>query len=220
MGLFEHLFGTTRKHQINIHKHGHRCYTEGLSYHEHALVNLLASSLDSRKYFIFNNIILPSSHTITSQIDHVVVSEYGIFVIESKAWSGWIFANRNHKNWTACYRGGKKFKFQNPILQNFAHISALKEQLPFLKKSFFNVVVFSNVSEFKTPRIPCVLYDYELVNFIKTKSNKWLKKDEVAMTIGKLLMLCQTHNVNREKHVQNLQSVHSAKNLSSAHLMK
>ena len=215
MGFFDYLFKTDNRHQIEIHNHGHRCYTEGLNPHEKSLVNLLARDLDSKKYFIFNNLVLPSSHTISCQIDHVIVSEYGIFVIESKDYSGWIFASEHRKNWTVCYRGGKKFKFQNPILQNFAHVSALKEQLPFLRKSFFNIVVFSENCEFKTDRISKVIYDHELISYICEKKRQWLKEDEVTMTVGKLLMLCQTHNVNTERHVKNLELVHGGKTQSS-----
>jgi len=212
MGFLDFLLGTQEyNHRLQIHQHGHRCYTEGLNHHEKTLVSLLAKNLDSKQYFIFNNLVIPSSHTISCQIDHIVVSEYGIFVIESKDYSGWIFANENKKNWTACYRGGLKFKFQNPILQNFAHISALKEQLPFLKKCFFNIIVFSEFSEFKTERISNVVYDSELISYIKEKQKHWLNEAEVTMTIGKLLMLCQTHNVNNERHVKNLELVHGGR---------
>jgi hypothetical protein len=215
MGFFSNLFGADKSHQLTIHNHGHRCYTEGLSAHEKSLVVMMAKNLDSDKYFIFNNITLPSSHTITSQIDHVIVSQFGIFVIESKDYSGWIFANENRKKWTACYKGGRKYHFQNPIFQNFAHISALKEQLPFLQKSFFSVIVFSEFCKFKTGRIPNVIHDHELINHIKSKERIWLREEEVTMTIGKLLMLCQTHNVSKESHIKNLQSVHKADDLLS-----
>lgn len=208
MGFFDYLFKSDTRHQVEIHNHGHRCYTEGLNLHEKSLVSLMAKNLDSEKYFIFNNLVLPSSHTISCQIDHVVVSEYGIFVIESKNYNGWVFANEHHKHWTVCYRGGKKFKFQNPILQNFAHVSALKEQLSFLKKSFFNIVVFSENCEFRTKRISRVIHDHELISYIREKKRRWLREDEVTMTVGKLLMLCQTHNVNTQRHVKNLELVH------------
>jgi hypothetical protein len=139
----------------------------------------------------------------------VVVSEYGIFVIESKDYSGWIFANKDRKNWTACYHGGKKFQFQNPIFQNFAHVSALKEQLSFLQKCYFSVIVFSKSSEFKTERIQNVLYDDELIDYIKRKQRKWLREEEMMMVIGKLLMLCQTNNISINDHIENVSSIHN-----------
>jgi hypothetical protein len=92
----------------------------------------------------------------------------------------------------------------------------LKEQLPFLQKSFFSVIVFSEFCEFKTDRISNVIHDHELINHIKSKERIWLREEEVTMTIGKLLMLCQTHNVSKESHIKNLQSVHNADELLTA----
>jgi hypothetical protein len=172
---------------------------------------LLAKELDPKKYFIFNNITVPSSNTTTAQIDHVIISEYGIFVVESKDYSGWIFGNRDNRVWTVTYPWSKKFTFQNPLFQNFSHVSALKEQLPFLQRCFFSVAVFSHNSKFRTERIPNVLYDNELTNFIKSKGKKWLREEEVMLAIGKLSILCQTHQVSKEQHVTNLQTAHSNK---------
>jgi hypothetical protein len=64
---------------LKIHKngHGHRCYMDGLSESEYRIVKLLANNLDHNEYFIFNNIILPSEFSETTQIDHIVVSKYG-----------------------------------------------------------------------------------------------------------------------------------------------
>jgi len=206
-------FSDTEHSKIIIHNHGHRCYSEGLNDHEYELVTLLARHLSPQKYFIFNNIILPSSFTKSTQVDHIVVSEYGIFVIESKDYKGWIFGDKNRSNWMQTLYSGKKYPFQNPILQNFAHVSALKEQLPFLNKCFFNVVVFSNRAEFKTERIKNVLYDDELIDFIKHKDKQWLREEEIMMTIGKLSMLCQTNQVTEEQHIMNLDHVHRSKNV-------
>lgn len=134
-----------------ISRHGHRCYLDhGLTRGELDVVHLLASNLSHKEYFIFNNLIVPSDVLGTTEIDHVVVSRFGVFVIENKDLSGWVFANKSHKKWTQTFRRGKKYEFQNPLIQNFAHVSALKEQLPFIKNRFFNVVVFSGRSEFKT----------------------------------------------------------------------
>lgn len=218
MGLLRFLlekFTGVESPKLVIHKHGHRCYSEGLSDYEYDLVTLLARNLDPEKYFIFNNIMLPSSYTKSTQVDHIIVSEYGIFVIESKDYKGWVFGNKNRSNWVQTLYTGQKHSFQNPILQNFAHVSALKEQLPFLNKCFFNVVVFSDRSEFKTERINNVLYDDELISFIMNKGKKWLREEEIMMTIGKLSMLCQTNQVTEEQHIKNLNQVHRNTNVDA-----
>ena len=120
MGFFSKLFGTYtfENHRVTIHKHGHRCYSEGLNFYEQSVVSILARNLNSNKYYLFNNVILPCSNTKTTQIDHVVVSEYGIFVIESKDYGGWIFGNRDRSKWTQSMKTGNKYQFQNPLHQN------------------------------------------------------------------------------------------------------
>lgn len=218
MGIFDLIIGKSAKHSYHkakIHRHGHRCYTEGLDHNEYALVSHLAQNLDSSEYFIFNNLTIPSSSTISSQIDHVIVSKYGIFVIESKHYNGFIFAHANRNEWTVTYRGGSKFKFQNPIIQNFGHVSALKEQLPFLRRCFFNIVTFSGDCVFKTDRINDVLYSEELVDCIKKRNRIWLQEEEIHMVIGKLLMLCQTNDIDLESHIKNLQIHHAKKTIAA-----
>ena len=49
----------------------------------------------SPDYFLMNHITLPLGDG-TTQIDHILVSRFGVFVIETKHCKGWIFANANH----------------------------------------------------------------------------------------------------------------------------
>jgi hypothetical protein len=86
-------------------------------------------SLDPRQYTVLDDLMLPSHGNIaTTQVDHVVVSNYGIFCIETKSYKGWIFANAQQQYWTqVIYRYRKKF--YNPLRQNFAHTKAIEEIL-------------------------------------------------------------------------------------------
>lgn len=98
-------------------------------------------------YVAFNDVYVPKKDGRTTQIDHIVVSPYGIFVIETKNYSGWIFGSERQKNWTqTIYK--KKSKFYNPILQNESHVNALKhylgQDLPMI-----SMIVFSNAATFK-----------------------------------------------------------------------
>ena len=89
------------------------------------MVKKSLEKLDSKEYHIFHDLYIPTKKG-TSQIDHVVVSSKGIFVLETKNYTGWIFGSENSQNWTqVIYK--RKEKFYNPIWQNFGHIQALKE---------------------------------------------------------------------------------------------
>ncbi len=177
---------------------------------------MLANNLDHNEYFIFNNIILPSEFSETTQIDHIVVSKYGVFVIESKEYSGWIFAHSNRKQWTQTLPGGNKYPINNPIWQNYGHVLAIKNQLPLLGNRIFNVVVFSGNCEFKKEKPENVFYEHELIDFIKSKNDIKLKEVELLVVIGKLSMLCQVTDITNEEHVQNIKSAFEKLNLNGS----
>lgn len=83
----------------------------------------MSLSLDSQTYHRFDNIIIPTTNG-TTQNDHILVSKFGIFVIETKNMKGWIFADQYQPQWTQLIHG-RKYKFQNPLRQNFRHTKCL-----------------------------------------------------------------------------------------------
>jgi hypothetical protein len=100
--------------------------------------------LDSKKYKVLSNLLLPSDgNTPTTQIDHIVVSNFGIFCIETKAYKGWIFGNINDQKWTQVIFNHKE-RFYNPFRQNYAHIKALESALGTdkIKVQIVPIVVF------------------------------------------------------------------------------
>lgn len=88
-------------------------------------VNLRLKLLGSQ-FILMPNLLLDNGNGNTSQIDHVVLSEYGIFVIETKNYTGWIFGNEKSDNWLQVIFKERHY-FRNPIKQNLSHIYALKK---------------------------------------------------------------------------------------------
>jgi len=194
---------------INSEKHGCKCYMEGLSEGEQEVAHLLSRELSYKDYFLFNNLILPSENNASTQIDHLVVSKFGIFVIESKDYQGWIFGDKDQASWTQSLPGGKnKFQFQNPIHQNYAHIMALKALLPFVGDNFNSIVVFSNKSEFKTTILENVVNLDGLIGYIKKHTQERLADNDLQLAIGRLSFLCQTVDISAAEHVANLHVNH------------
>jgi hypothetical protein len=116
---------------------------------EHAVAALLTASLNKEIYTSFHNVIVPTIDG-SVQIDHIVASQFGIFVIETKNTRGWIFGRERDFNWTQVLRN-KKRRFQNPLRQNYGHTRALAE-LSLLDHAIFqSIVFFSGICEFKTP---------------------------------------------------------------------
>ena len=96
------------------------------------------------------NLYIERDNGYISEIDLVFIHETGIYVIESKNYSGWIYGNKTHQHWTQVLKSGEKFKFYNPIKQNKTHINALIEVLYSIPyKYFINLIVFSERCELK-----------------------------------------------------------------------
>ena len=79
-------------------------------------------------YILLNDLTLPDGEGATTQIDHLLLSPFGVFVIETKNYKGWIFGSERQKQWTQkIYK--KSFKFQNPSHQNYKHMKVLEQVL-------------------------------------------------------------------------------------------
>ena len=123
----------------------------------------------------------------------MVVSHKGIFVLETKNYTGWIFGNENSQNWTqVIYK--RKEKFYNPIWQNFGHIQALKEYLgenTTQNIPFSSIIVFSNEAtlKFKEPfKKSSVIQRSQLVQIIKnTSEHPVLTTTQVNIILKKLI---------------------------------
>jgi len=94
---------------------------------------------------IMTNLYLPKADGSTTEIDLIMISETGIYVFESKNYSGWIFGDEKNKNWVQTLpKGGKKYRFFNPIWQNNGHITALKSAVGIKNNYYFkSYIVFS-----------------------------------------------------------------------------
>lgn len=96
-----------------------------------------------KEYVVLNNVIISNGKS-TAQIDHVVVSPYGIFVIETKNYKGWIFGKDYYKQWTQNIFG-RRYKFYNPVKQNETHIKALRKLLyQFGNIPYISIIAFSS----------------------------------------------------------------------------
>ncbi|MGB8816008.1 MAG: nuclease-related domain-containing protein [Minisyncoccia bacterium] len=199
--------------EINSEKHGCKCYMEGLTAGEQEVAHILSEGLSYKDYFIFNNLTIPSTLNGSSQIDHLVVSKFGIFVIESKDYKGWIFGSKDKENWTQSLPGGeKKFQFQNPIRQNYSHIIALQDLIPFVNKdSFESIVVFMDSCELKTPIIENIIHPRELIKSIQKFNQNKISEEKLHLIIGKLSYMCQTLNISPSQHIENLNAHHDNK---------
>jgi len=144
---------------------------------ESFVAEILQEHLPKYKYMVIHNVTLPTDGGST-QIDHIVLSQYGIFVVETKNMKGWIFGNEKQEFWTQ-KNFRKSNKFQNPLRQNYKHIKTLEKILKTDGKIIFSVVVFVGDSIFKTPMPLNVVYGKEVVDYILSKQDKILTLEQV-----------------------------------------
>ena len=171
------------------------------------LVNfLLTKLLPKEQYTLIKNITLPTDDG-TTQIDHIVVSGFGLFVIETKNMKGWIFGNANQKLWTQKifkYTG----KFQNPLHQNYKHTQTLASCLAIPNEFIYSAVVFIGDSTFKTKMPDNVTYARGCVEYIKAKQVVHFTKEQVRNLISEIEAGCLTPslktNLAHSKHVKTI----------------
>ena len=172
-----------------------------------SIVNFsITKNLDKNTYHLIKDVTLPSKDG-TTQIDHILVSKYGLFVIETKNIMGWIFGSENQKKWTQqIYK--HKNTFQNPLHQNYKHIKTLSEILNIEESKFYSVVVFTGESSFKT-KMPENVLDRGYTKYIKSKSTVLFSDTEVYKIINKIeaKQFERGFKTNRE-HVKNLKKTH------------
>lgn len=165
-----------------------------------------------REYLVFDNVLLKTnSKGGTTQIDHIVVSPYGIFVIETKSHKGKIFGNIESKNWVQTLitrKGVQKYKFYNPVLQNAGHIRALSKLLGMDYRYFSGIVVFSNPNTDIT-NVYCgnVCSPYTLATFILYNRKPILS----AYQLGYIIQKIQENNIQStyrdKKHIQYVKNI-------------
>ncbi len=143
------------------------------------MINL---KLNRKKYHLLKNITLKTEEG-TTQIDHIIVSQYGIFIIKTKNIKGSIFGEVDKKIWTQKIYD-HSVKFQNPLDQNSKHTKIIESLLEIDKNKIFSIVTFVGDNTFKTKMPKNVTYLGGFINFINSKTNKLFSKKEVEIFIS------------------------------------
>ena len=168
------------------------------------LVNTAARLfLAKDEYHLIKDVTLQTDDG-TTQIDHIIVSRYGVFVIETKNMKGWIFGSANQKTWTQkIYK--HTHKFQNPLHQNYKHVKTLEALLDIPASAIHSLVVFVGDSTFKTALPDNVVYAGGYIRYIKARHEVILSQADVETVTAEIeqLRLQRGFTTNR-KHVNHL----------------
>lgn len=166
---------------------------------EAAVRKIIVSNFKAPNFHLLNNVTIPFQDG-TTQIDQILVSTKGIFVIEVKHYSGWIFGNEKSNQWTQTIYHVKN-TFQNPIHQNFRHLKAIQQILDFLPKEYMHsIVVFSGSAEFKTPIPKGVFYLPALVSHLHSFQDNVISLNRLEFCVGRLE--CKRYELTKATDVQ------------------
>lgn len=173
-----------------------------------------------KEYIVLNDIMLPSNYG-TTQIDHIVVSPYGIFVIETKNYKGWIFGNEDSEEWTQSLIGRKKMlgwsseqhRFRNPIRQNYAHIKAVQNLLSDIGDfTIIPIVVFSDNATLKITTNKYIVTNWGNLRCIMFQFNKvCIPEQQIQPIVDKINLANIKENESREQHTSSVQSLKEQK---------
>ena len=163
--------------------------------------------LDRKIYKRFDNLILTRG-SWTTQIDHVVLSPYGLFVIETKNYDGWIFGSETDKVWTQVLHGSKR-TFQNPLHQNYGHTKALAEHLQVNHSRVHSIVFFIGEAELKTV-LPSNVMTSGLSHYVEQFRTVVFSASEMAWIEDELSRLENGPSASTREHIANVRERYSS----------
>lgn len=173
--------------------------------------------LFGRKGKVLRNLYVPKDNGETSEIDVVFITQKGIFVIESKNYSGWIFGDEKSPYWTISLPNKTKNKFYNPILQNKTHIKWLDRFLGG-EVPLFSVIVFSERCELKkinvdNPDIHIIKRDrlYATVRSVWESNKDCLDEERLNEIYNGLEALTKIDEAAKLAHINNIQEKYQKK---------
>jgi len=164
-------------------------------------------SLSAKTYRRFHHLIIPSKNG-TTQLDHLIVSQFGLFIIETKNKKGWIFGSEKQPNWTqALY--GCNYSFQNPLRQTYRQKKILSEFLDMDEALVHTVVYFVGDCTFKTP-LPDNVLRSRLGRYIKGHRDQILSPQEVERLVSVLEKHKSESGLTTRDHLRSLKQRHSS----------
>lgn len=172
------------------------------------LVRLRLKRLDESSYTVLNDILIKTEEG-TTQIDHIVVSEYGIFVIETKHMTGKVYATDFGEQWKVYY-GKRCRKLFNPFRQNYGHIKNLESLLSAPEEAFKPILVFIKKSRLtlnrKEVKKNTLLYHTELVKHIRSVTDKCITLEQKLIYINQINAANIRNSKNMHEHVKYVKS--------------
>nr|WP_279089190.1 NERD domain-containing protein [Comamonas thiooxydans] len=177
---------------------------------ERAVQAAIRRQLDPLVYVDMHNVTLPTADGGSTQIDHLIFSPYGLFVLETKNYQGWIFGTEKQREWTQqIFR--KRSRFQNPLRQNYKHIKTLQSLLDIAPEHLHSVIAFVGDCEFKTEMPAHVTRGLGFVGHIQSFAEPVWSPEQMQALLDKLEELrLQPGRATDRRHVAHVRQLQAA----------
>ena len=183
---------------------------------ERAVQRLIAQRLNPLVYVDLHNVTLPTANGGSTQIDHLIFSPYGLFVLETKNYQGWIFGTEKQREWTQQIFK-KRSKFQNPLRQNYKHTKTLQDLLELETEHVHSVIAFVGDCEFKTEMPSQVTKGDGFVAYIQSFTQTVWAPEEMQALLDKLeAVRLLPGRATDKQHVAHVKDLQAAKRTARA----
>lgn len=174
-------------------------------------VSSFLEDLDCEEYRVYNDLLIRNGN-YTTQVDHIVISRYGIFVLETKNVHGKVYGGGNAEFWKQYLpdTGYKRYGFtqehqlRNPIWQNDGHIKTLRKLVFGNDVPVYGIVVFPSDTDINVTAAQPVLNMYNVVPYIKHYRDAVLSSDQMGLYRRRLLEVISTSEFDRKEHLGNV----------------
>ncbi len=166
------------------------------------------------KASVFTNVYLDSQKTETTEVDVIAISDKGVYVFEMKNYGGYIYGSEKDTHWTQAFHKRSKFRFYNPLRQNYAHTKAVEAYLNLEPKAIYPVIVFSNRSIFSKLNLSDRSHVYrfkEAMRYIRTNEKSQpvlLTHDQKEICLKLLIEKSHMSDEVKTKHIEQIQALH------------
>ena len=177
---------------------------------ERAVQGAIRRQLNPLIYVDMHNVTLPTADGGSTQIDHLIFSPYGLFVLETKNYQGWIFGTEKQREWTQqIFR--KRSRFQNPLRQNYKHVKTLQSLLDIAPEHLHSVIAFVGDCEFKTEMPAHVTRGLGFVDHIQSFTQPVWSPEQMQALLDKLDALrLQPGRATDRRHVAHVRQLQAA----------
>lgn len=190
-----------------------KTYFDKGNYGEFVLYRKLIKIID--KKLVLTNVYLEGKNTESTEIDILAITNKGIYVFEIKNYGGYIFGSESDKYWTQVLNKWSKYKFYNPLRQNYAHIKAVEKYLNIGLEDVIPIITFSNRSKLSKINVSekhNIFQFKNTIRFVKQSERKGkvkFKKNTMDLYLIKLFEKTLMAEEVKQKHIEDVKLLQS-----------